>query len=294
MAINPTILRLLKELSKEPTEEDLLELTRLLILAGYYAPNGAVSKKQNRSLLLKRASISWEERDHLLKNPRYAFSLAQDVDKEPRNDTRICASKSANFAFRYALEIDKEPTEETRRGACQSPEYAYKYACQVDKKPGEETREGACRDPDWALSYARFEKKVHPLTKRYICNFAPEAFAFAKEIQKTPCSETRTGACQNPKYAFKYALEVDEKAFPETRIAACKDPSYGYDYAISIDKKAKKSTRNSASRNPRLAFLYAVFLDGKKFHPVTWKGVQNSSFEKRYQEEIAKGKRGSS
>ncbi|MBD3262245.1 MAG: hypothetical protein GF334_11385 [Candidatus Altiarchaeales archaeon] len=246
--MNPTILRLLGEaFHGHATTQDMEELTRLLVLKGYYTPPPIkVNKKERKKLLEKSVKkITKEERDQVLQDAHEAFNLAKK-EGSPSEDTRIAASKS--------------------------PQYAYQYAVEIDKAPCEETRTGACKDEHYTIFYARWEG-ANPALKELMCEKGPKpALFYAEEIQKLPCDQTREIASTSSQCAYEYAIRVDQGTHPVTRESALKNPRYAYEYALRVDKKPTDDTREAASRDSRYAFLYARFIDDC-YHPVTWAGA---------------------
>jgi len=257
--MNPTILRLLKEAaSGYASTQDLEQLTRLLVLKGYYTPPPIeINNKKIKEILKKTEKITPQERDLILRDPGQAFMLALK-EKKPSEDTRISASKDPQYAFRYASEIDKVASVETRNGACQ--------------------------DFLNAMRYAKWEGARSPL-KEMLCKSAEGSFRYALEVQKTSCEETRNGASREPLYALQYAREVDRSPHPVTRTGACGDSKCAYFYALQIDKVPTDETRLAACRGARrghFAFFYARFLDNA-YHPVTWEATD---LRDRYRAEI--------
>lgn len=279
--MSPNIRRLLKEASEGfASEEDLRELTRLLVLSGYYFISSP--QIENRDALLKKSDLSPLERDWVLRAPFHSFSLAKK-DKGPQEDTRIGCSKSAEFSYRYALEIDKGPHETTRRGVCKDPRFALAYAQGIDKEARDDTRTAACKDLKIALQYAIFEGGGDLQTKEVICVTPENSYLYARDVQKGPCNLTRKICCQDRDYALLYAEVIDKAPHKDTRESIITDPKGAYTYALNIDKGPHEDTRKYASQSPHFSFLYFIFIDQSRPHPVTREGVKGSEYEKRYQ-----------
>ena len=94
-------------------------------------------------------------RETALTQPCTACLYAQNVDKEPRDDTRNAVMGSPATAYNYARDVDKGSRDDTRNAVLGSEHYACYYARDVDKEPRDDTRNAVLGSEHYAYLYAR-------------------------------------------------------------------------------------------------------------------------------------------